>query len=142
MILFLNLASGESLWRGMDYFKEGRVKSYTATDVGYEGTILDSNLYHASIDIAHPRRSTCDCPFANGRRVICKHMVALLFTAEPDQADALNEEAASWERQAEEKWKEKCSEIRKHVMSMTKKELQESLISYKIWEEERKRNRW
>ena len=142
MIKFLQLASGSSLWRGLDYFKEKRVQSFSTTDVGYEGVIRGSDIYHASIDIAHPRRSTCDCPFAKGRRVICKHMVALLFTAEPEQAVALEKEAEDWERQDEEEWKAKCEQIRKEVMSMTKKQLQECLINRRIWEEEQKRNRW
>lgn len=142
MIKFLQLASGSSLWRGMDYFKEKRVQSFSATDVGYDGIIIGSELYHASIDISHPRRSTCDCPFAKGRRVICKHMVALLFTAEPEQADALENEVKEWEREAEEEWKAKCEEIRKNVMSMTKKKLQEALISRLIQEEQEKRDRW
>ena len=142
MIKFLQLASASSLWRGMDYFKENRVQSFSPTVVGYDGIIIGSDLYHASIDIAHPRRSTCDCPFAKGHRVICKHMVALLFTAEPEQADALQNEAKDWERQAEEEWEAKCAEIRKDVMSMTKKELQETLIRRMIWEEQEKRDRW
>ena len=142
MIKFLQLASGSSLWRGLDYFKEKRVQSFSTTDVGYEGVIRGSDIYHASIDIAHPRRSTCDCPFAKGRRVICKHMVALLFTAEPEQVAALEKEAEDWERQDEEEWKAKCEQIRKEVMAMPKKQLQECLINRRIWEEEQKRNRW
>ena len=139
---FLQLASGSSLWRGLDYFKEKRVQSFSPTDVGYEEVIRGTDIYHASIDIAHSRRSTCDCPFAKGRRVICKHMVALLFTAEPEQVAALEKEAEDWERQDEEEWKAKCEQIRKDVMAMTKKQLQEALISQRIWEEEQKRNRW
>ena len=69
-------------------------------------------------------------------------MVALLFTAEPEQADALENEAKDWERQAEEEWEAKCAEIRKDVMSMTKKELQETLIRRMIWEEQEKQDRW
>lgn len=35
----------------------------------------------------HPRKSICNCPHADGRRVICKHMIALLFTASPEAAN-------------------------------------------------------
>ena len=69
-------------------------------------------------------------------------MVALLFTAEPEQAVALEKEAEDWEREAEEEWKAKCEQIRKEIMSMTKKQLQQCLINQRIWEEEQKRNRW
>ena len=34
----------------------------------------------------HPRKSKCN-PHADGRRVICKHMIALLFTASPEAAN-------------------------------------------------------
>ena len=67
----LDLASGKSLWRGLDYYKEKRVKDWTRADDGtYDGTVQGSELYHVHMEIAHPKRSTCDCPFAAGRRVI------------------------------------------------------------------------
>ena len=56
-------------------------------------------------------------------------MVALLFTAEPEQAIALEKEAEDWEREAEEEWRAKCEQIRKEVMSMTKKQLQQCLTN-------------
>lgn len=60
----LDLASGKSLWRGLDYYKEKRVKDWTRADDGtYDGTVQGSELYHVHMDIAHPKRSTCDCPF-------------------------------------------------------------------------------
>lgn len=42
---------------------------------------------HTVIDIEHPKRSHCDCPFAKDRQVIHKHMVALCFTVLPSEAD-------------------------------------------------------
>lgn len=35
----------------------------------------------------HPRKSKCNCPHADGRQVICKHMIALLFTASLEAAN-------------------------------------------------------
>lgn len=35
----------------------------------------------------HPRKSKCNCPHADGRRVICKHMITLLFTASLEAAN-------------------------------------------------------
>ena len=45
----------------------------------YQGKVKGSGgaIYDVTIDTAHPRKSVCNCPFAEGRRVICKHMVAL-----------------------------------------------------------------
>ena len=84
----LELASINSIWRGKDYCEGHMVQSWSKTSpTTYEGTVASKNepetVYHVSLDREHPKRSTCDCPFANGRRVICKHMVALFFTAEP-----------------------------------------------------------
>lgn len=45
-----------------------------------------NNKYVVHIDKKHPRKSKCNCPFADGRRVVCKHMIALYFTAEPQAA--------------------------------------------------------
>lgn len=38
------------------------------------------------IDKAHPRRSFCNRPFTECRRVVCKHMIALYSTAGPKMA--------------------------------------------------------
>ncbi|NMB97839.1 MAG: hypothetical protein GYA02_14710 [Clostridiaceae bacterium] len=42
------------------------------------------------INIVHPRKSKCNCPHADGRRVICKHMIALYFTVFPKEAKILS----------------------------------------------------
>ena len=43
--------------------------------------------------IKHPRKSKCNCPFAEGRRVVCKHMIALYFTIEPQAAEGILRQA-------------------------------------------------
>lgn len=40
--------------------------------------------YNVLINIKHPKKSECDCPFANGH-TICKHMVALFFSISPEE---------------------------------------------------------
>lgn len=91
----IEVASGNSVWRGMDYYNDKKVKSWkNAGDGIYEGIVSGSgdNIYVVHIDKNHPRKSICNCPFANGRRVVCKHMIALYFTAEPKAAvDFTNE---------------------------------------------------
>lgn len=135
----LDLASGKSLWRGLDYYKEKRVKDWTRADDGtYDGTVQGSELYHVHMDIAHPKRSTCDCPFAAGRRVICKHMVALYFTAIPGAEDAFMKQVAIWEEEEKEREKEHRRDLEKYVKSLSKAELQEELLAYLI-EQERRR---
>ena len=43
------------------------------------GKVRGSNdaVYDVTIDTVHSKKSVCNCPFVEGRRVIRKHMVAL-----------------------------------------------------------------
>ena len=76
-------ASSKSVWRGYYYYEEkGHILS--CDKIGeyiYKGEVQGtaSDPYKVIIDIRHPRKSTCNCPFADGRRVVCKHMMALYF---------------------------------------------------------------
>jgi hypothetical protein len=137
----INLASGNSLWRGMDYYEEKRVSSIKQVDEYiFESEVIGGNNkpYHVLIDIEHPRKSKCTCPFADGRRVICKHMVATWFTVFPEEAKRVIEEAEEYEKEEEQHQQEEYKEIEKYVNSLTKQELREQLISYIIDEKERR----
>ena len=50
-------------------------------DSTYKGDVSGSNEenYNVHIDKLHPRKSVCNCSIAGGRRVVCKHMIALFF---------------------------------------------------------------
>ena len=98
------LASGASLWRGYDYYTAHKVLSWEPTEPGgypqqFDGVVSGNGdkPYEVHIDIAHPKKSTCTCPFAEGRHVICKHMVALYFTIYPAEADELLHAQEQWE---------------------------------------------
>ena len=72
---FIRSASGKSIWRGYYYYDENRAtvtRRVSATII--QGTVSGSsaNLYSVEIDLAHPKRSKCDCPFADGKQIICK----------------------------------------------------------------------
>ena len=78
----LNSASSQSVYRGYEYYKENRVISYAQiSDCEYKGEVKGTNKkpYNVIINTKHVRKSSCDCPFANGN-IICKHMVALFFS--------------------------------------------------------------
>ena len=82
----LNSASAKSVYRGYDYYKEGKVILHTQlSNFEYEGEVQGTNKtpYHVIINTKHPKSSSCDCPFANGN-IICKHMVALFFEISPE----------------------------------------------------------
>ena len=84
----LTAASSKSAWRGYEYFMEDKVQFVKKLDdIHFVGAVTGSEAepYAITIDIVHPKRSTCDCPFANGLKV-CKHMVAVYFTAFPEEA--------------------------------------------------------
>lgn len=63
----LEIASGQSVWRGMDYYDDKKVLSWKVTgDESYDGIVSGRNghSYNVHIDKVHPRKSTCPCPFA------------------------------------------------------------------------------
>ena len=85
----LTSASSASVSRGYDYYIDGRVDSVNQlSDCEYEGYVNGSldYPYHVKINTKHPRKSYCDCPYADGN-ITCKHMVALYFEVFPDEAD-------------------------------------------------------
>ena len=78
----IEIASGNSVWRGMDYYENHKVVSWNKSgNSTYEGVVSGSNgdSYNVYIDKLHPRKSVCNCSIAGGRRVLCKHMIALYF---------------------------------------------------------------
>lgn len=73
----LGLASGDSLWRGYDYFKEKKVSQLQKNgDSSFSALVIGTRKapYDVEIDVEHPRKSKCNCPKANGKRIVCKHM--------------------------------------------------------------------
>lgn len=136
----IEVASVRSVWRGMDYYEHKKVKSWKSVEDGiYDGIVSGSgsNEYTVHIDKNHPRKSTCNCPFADGRRVVCKHMIALYFTAEPQAAEQFMKEVEQWEEEEKLREQEHYEEIRRYVKGLTKTELQEQLLGALIQLEER-----
>ncbi|CAM4185408.1 hypothetical protein AT575_04865 [Streptococcus penaeicida] len=112
----VHLASRASFYRGILYYQNKSVVNEVCSGSGvYEGEVNGSqdNVYNVLIDINHPRKSTCTCPFSKGRRVICKHMVALYFSQFPKQADAIIAEWEEEERAHEESYNEWADEYQK-----------------------------
>ena len=105
----------------------------------YEGIVEGSgdNSYHVVIDLDHPRRSTCDCPFGEGSRRVCKHKVALYYSVFPEAADQALKEAQNWEAEEPRRREEERKEIEKYVKSLSKQQLREELLWRLIEEKER-----
>ena len=139
----IEIASGNSVWRGMDYYNNKKVASVEKTSTTtYDGTVKGTELYHVHVDLEHPRKSTCTCPFADGRRVICKHMIALYFTAEPKAAEDFLKQVDEWENEEEEEEQRHYDELRDYVNSLSKAELQQLYYDALIELEDRRRNYW
>ncbi|MBH5318505.1 hypothetical protein I6N90_11885 [Paenibacillus sp. GSMTC-2017] len=68
--------SGPIIKHGWSYYKNGQVKSVTATAQNtLTGVVNGSTLYAVVIDAEHLRYSSCTCPYDG----LCKHMVAIYF---------------------------------------------------------------
>ena len=110
---------------------------------GYLKFVVDgNNKYTVHVNKFHPRKSTCNCPFADGRRVVCKHMIALYFTAEPHAATDFMKEVEKWEEEEELREQEHYEDLRQYVKSLSKTELQEQLLDALIQLEERRDYYW
>ena len=127
----LDCASAASLWRGYDYYKQSKAKNLTQTDVGvFTADVIggEENPYVVEINVAHPRKSTCSCPHADGKRIVCKHMVAAYFTAYPEEAVRFYKEYLRAQEE-EKEWEEEISDrVQEYVWSMKKTELQQTLL--------------
>lgn len=127
----MTCASGESIWRGYNYFLERRATITKKINLSqYDGTVAGSGsrCYDVHIDLEHARKSVCNCPYADGKRIICKHMIALFFTAFPLEAKKYNEELIAYEREAELQTEENQSKVLAYVNSLKKAELREILM--------------
>lgn len=125
------LASGASAWRDYEYYTDKKVISITQTGENeYTGEVAGTAPapYQVKINTAHIRQSRCNCPHADGRRVICKHMVALFFTAFPDEAEDYFDEVEEYELEEEQRIEAHYAALRSYVKSLSKKELQEQLF--------------
>lgn len=125
----ISLASGNSCWRGLDYYKEKRVVELNKINENeYSSIVKGTNNYNVHLDIEHPRKSSCNCPLANGKRIICKHIVATYFTAFPNEAVSFEEEQNRLKEEYEKEQEEEYGRVIKYLNKMSKQELIEELI--------------
>lgn len=96
----LNQARASVIQRGYEYYKDKKVINFRKeSDTVFYGSVKGTTTYDVKIDINHTVKNTyCNCPFAKDNRKICKHMVALYFTAFPNEAEQYIENIAEQER--------------------------------------------
>lgn len=144
-------ASGKSVYRGYDYFLNDKVSNLVKiSDIEYEALVQGSEEkpYKVHLNSNKPKTSVCDCPFANGRR-ICKHMVAVYFTAFPDEAERYKrqlEEYEAEEEQREQEYEELCGKVLDTIDSMSADDLKQVLSQFLFegpeWQFERFVDEW
>lgn len=127
----LSVASGQSVYRGYEYFQEKKVLQMEQAGEGVIKAVVagnDGSTYESLVDISHPRRSQCSCPHAAGKRIVCKHMVAVYFTAFPAEAKKYITELESFWEEEEQRQQEREERLIWYVRKMKKTELQEALL--------------
>ena len=125
----ISCASASSCWKGLEYYKNKSIKNIKKiTDVEYTSTVLGNKEYSVYLNLKNPRKSTCDCPLANGKRIICKHIVATYFTVVPNSAKEFEEEQNRLQIEYEEYQENEYKNTIKFINKMSKDELVEELI--------------
>lgn len=127
----LECASVASKCRGYDYYNNKKVKNLVEMDSGIftAKVVGTANApYVVKIDVSHPRKSRCNCPHADGTRIICKHMIATYFTAFPEEATKFYQECLRAQEEAEQYEEEIYDRVMEYVWRMKKAELQQALL--------------
>ena len=68
----------------------------------YKSIVNGSKKYEVCLNIEHVRKSKCNCPHADGKRIICKHIVATYFSVLPGSAKEFEEEQNRLQEEYEE----------------------------------------
>lgn len=125
----ISSASGSSCWRGLDYYKNKKIKNIKKiSDIEYTSVASGTEDYIVYLNLKNPKKSTCNCPLANGKRIICKHIVATYFSVVPNSAKEFEEEQNRLQEEYEEHQENKYKNAVKFINKMSKKELVEELI--------------
>lgn len=127
----MNNAGRASLRRGYEYYAGGTVRDFEKIDnTKFRSKVAGSGnaVYDVYIDTEHIRQSHCSCPHANGKRIICKHMIALYFSAFPNEAIQYKKDIDDYERAQEDHYAELETEVIKYVNSLSKNELRQELL--------------
>jgi uncharacterized Zn finger protein len=125
----ISCASGDSCWRGLDYYKLKKIKNIKKiSDTEYSSIVFGTEDYSVYLNLEKVRKSTCNCPLANGKRIICKHIVATYFAVVPNSAKDFEEEQNKLQKEYEEYQDELYDKVISYINTMSKKDLIEELV--------------
>lgn len=136
----LEICSYNSYGRGLYYYESKRVKILKQiNEFIYEAQVEGSKTYNVRLDVKHPRKSTCTCPHAADKQIICKHKVAVYFSVFPKEAkDAIDErdryqkELIERQNEYDRKVEEERKRITEYVNGLSIEQVREILINYMI----------
>ena len=90
----LTCASGSSCQRGLEYYKQNKVLQIKKiSDIEFKGVV--SGTKEVYLNLKNARKSACNCPLANGKMIMCKHIVATYFKVVPGSAKDFEDEQNS-----------------------------------------------
>lgn len=147
---FIKGTSNASIWRGLDYYREGKVLSCKkVSESRFEGSVQGNakDPYEVTINLEHPKKSKCTCPRAKDNNVIiCKHKVALYFAANPEAEHEflqdIEVEARAF-RSELEKWRaDRRREVYEYVDSLSEPEVRSELVAALIERQNDDRRFW
>lgn len=127
----LTASSMKSRQRGYEYFKSNKVSNLQhPEEMRFRADVSGSEKepYTVTIDLDHVRQSSCNCPHAAGRRIICKHMIAVFFTAFPEEAEKYYTDVLKEQEEWENHQEELNDQLIKYVYGLKKREAQELLL--------------
>ena len=131
----LEISSSKSVWRGIEYYKKHKVLSFEQKEDGiYDGIVSGSGneKYTVHVDTAHPRKSKCNCPLANGKSTICKHIVAVYIATDPKEEKRFRSEMTSFESEEDERHAKRYDNLMSWAKSMTPGQLREAYVETMI----------
>lgn len=135
----IDLASSKSIWRGLDYYNQNKVLSCSENSDGtYEAVVAGSGSenYTVHLDMAHPRKSKCNCPLAYGKAIICKHIVAVSFCIDESEVDRFRNEKTIYASEEEERRTKRYNNLMSFAKNMSKRELMEAYVEAMVELEE------
>lgn len=127
----LTVASGQSVHRGYEYSQSKKVLHMEQCGEGVIQAVVSGSggsTYDVIVNEAHPRKSQCTCPHAAGKRIVCKHMVAVYFATHPMEAKKYIEDLEAYWEEEEQRQEERADNLIKYIRSMKKSKLQEALL--------------
>lgn len=117
-------ASSSSWWRGLEYYKKDKVIDLNKiSEKEYTSKVIGTEKYNVYLNLEHVRKSTCNCSLANGKRIICKHIVATYFKVFLKEAINFEKEQEKLEKEYVNYQEKLYKKTKKYIRSMSRKDL-------------------